>query len=81
MDRVLFCRHCGELLEDNWIHCPWCGKEMPHSRVDLKNLVEESFDRTVEENSRGNMGRLDVISERLDALELELDTFLAQKIM
>jgi uncharacterized membrane protein YvbJ len=80
MERVVFCRHCGELLEDNWIHCPWCGKEILHSRINLKAFVEESLDRTVEENSRGSMGRLEEISERLDTLELELDTFLAQKI-
>lgn len=71
MDRVSFCRHCGELLEEHWVHCPWCGKETLHGSLSWETVVDEPQER---------MGRLDDISGRLDALEIELDAFLAGKI-
>ena len=71
MDRVSFCRHCGELLEEQWMHCPWCGKETLHGSLSWETVIDEPQER---------MGRLDDISGRLDALEIELDAFLAGKI-
>jgi len=70
MDRVRFCRFCGELLEEQWMHCPWCGKETIHGSLSWESVVDDS---------QGRMGRLDDISGRLNALELELDAFLAGK--
>lgn len=80
VERVRFCRHCGELLEDQWIHCPWCGKESLQGAMSWESIVDDSIDRTVNELQKGRMGRLDDISGKLDALESELDAFLAGKI-
>ncbi len=80
MERVRFCRHCGELLEDQWMHCPWCGKETLHGSVSWDTIVDDSLVRTETELLKGRMGRLNDISGKLDALELELDVFLAGKI-
>lgn len=80
MERVRFCRHCGELLEEQWMHCPWCGKEMLHGTLSWEAIVDDSPDCAEYENLKGCMGQLDDISGRLDALELELDAFLAGKI-
>lgn len=77
MEQVRFCRHCGELLENQWLHCPWCGQETLHQRPDWQSIVEQSMDRTEEEQKKGNIVLLDNLSGRLDALESELDAFLA----
>lgn len=45
-----------------------------------ETIVVDSIDRTVNELQKGRMGRLDDISGKLDALESELDAFLAGKI-
>jgi RNA polymerase subunit RPABC4/transcription elongation factor Spt4 len=80
MERVRFCRHCGELLEDQWMHCPWCGNETLHGSLSWDTIVDDSLVRTETELIKGRMGRLNDISGKLDALELELDVFLAGKI-
>ncbi len=81
MERVNFCRHCGELLENQWIHCPWCGTETIKGHViSWETIVDESLNRTEDEFMKGRMGLLDDISGRLGVLELELDAFLAGKI-
>jgi RNA polymerase subunit RPABC4/transcription elongation factor Spt4 len=80
MERVRFCRHCGELLEDQWMHCPWCGKETLQRSLSWDTIVDDSLVRTETELIKGRMGRLNDISGKLDVLELELDVFLADKI-
>ncbi len=79
MDQVRFCKHCGELLEHQWIHCPWCGSEASQPEQDWTSVLKGSMDRTEVEQNRGNIVLLDNLSGRLDALELELDAFLAGK--
>lgn len=81
MERVKFCRHCGELLETQWLHCPWCGSGIHRGHEILwETLVTESLDRTGQELMRGQMVLLEDISGRLNTLELELDAFLSGKI-
>jgi|GEM_PF-1603018 len=81
MEPVRFCRHCGELLESKWIHCPWCGTSVNRGHEILwETLVDDSMERTGNELIKGNMVLLDDISGRLDVLELELDAFLSGKI-
>jgi len=62
------------------MHCPWCGKETLHSSLSWDTIVDDSLVRTETELLKGRMGRLNDISGKLDALELELDVFLAGKI-
>ena len=77
MEKVRFCRHCGELLEIQWIHCPWCGFEVVRTREAWKAMVDESLDKTENVFKKERIGILDDISGQLDALESELDAFLA----
>ena len=80
MERVRFCRHCGELLENQWMHCPWCGTEVHRGHELLLDvLVNDSLVSVEQELVKGKLGLLDEISLRLDNLELELDAFLAGK--
>jgi uncharacterized membrane protein YvbJ len=80
MERVRFCRHCGELLEEKWLHCPWCGRETSPSAKEWGEALEDSIDRAEQELIKGRMVRLDDISCRLDALESELDEFLDARV-
>ena len=77
MERMRFCRHCGELLEEQWMHCPWCGNEAPRDEASWESIVDDSMSRSELEMLKGRMGRLDDLTGRLDALESELDAFLA----
>ncbi len=76
MEQVLFCRHCGELLNHQWFHCPWCGHEVVHHRPDWETVVDDSLGRIEESEQQGRILRLDHLAVRLDALESELDAFL-----
>jgi len=81
MERVRFCRHCGELLDDRWMHCPWCGTDVHRGHEILwETLMDDSMGLTEHEQIRGRIVLLDDISGRLDNLELELDAFLSGKI-
>jgi len=81
MERVRFCRHCGELLKDQWMHCPWCGADVHRGHEILwEALVDESLEKAEQELVKGRMVLLDDISGRLSSLELELDAFLSGKI-
>ena len=80
MERVRFCRHCGELLEDHWMHCPWCGHESLPEESGWADIIDESMDRTERELLKGRMVRLDDLSGKLDALESELDAFLGARL-
>ena len=79
MDQVRFCRHCGELLETQWMHCPWCGRAADDEADDWTSIIDASMERTETQAMRGRMGRLEDLSGRLDELESELDAFLAGK--
>jgi len=80
MERVRFCRHCGELLENEWMHCPWCGTDVRRGHEILwEVLVDDTLDKTGHEQMRGQMHLLEDLSGRLDSLELELDAFLSEK--
>jgi hypothetical protein len=80
MERVRFCRHCGELLEEKWLHCPWCGHETPPPAMEWGEVIDDSMDRVEQEILKGRMVRLNDISGRLDALESELDEFLDARV-
>ncbi|MDF1568456.1 MAG: zinc ribbon domain-containing protein [Spirochaetaceae bacterium] len=77
MEKVRFCRHCGELLEIQWIHCPWCGIEVIQTRDEWDAMVDVSLEKTEKVVKKQGLGKLDDISGRLDDLESELDAFLA----
>jgi len=77
MEKVRFCRHCGELLEIQWIHCPWCGIEVIQTRDEWDTMVDVSLEKTEKIVKKQGLGKLDDISGRLDDLESELDAFLA----
>ena len=81
MERVQFCRHCGELLENQWMHCPWCGSEIHRGHEILwEALVDDSMDKAGIELMKGQMDLLENLSGRLDVLEFELDVFLSGKL-
>ena len=77
MKQVRFCRHCGELLEHQWIHCPWCGQEAYRRGPDWEAVVDESLGKVESDRQKGRMNLLEDLSGRLDILESELDAFLA----
>jgi hypothetical protein len=54
MEKVRFCRHCGELLEIQWIHCPWCGIEVIQTRDEWDAMVDVSLEKT-EKSSRSKV--------------------------
>ena len=79
MERVRFCRNCGELLEDRWLHCPWCGDGAPRDEPSWDDMVDVSFDSAEDVLARGRLGKLDSLSGKLHELESELDAFLASR--
>ncbi len=80
MERVRFCRYCGELVEDKWLHCPWCGHALSPAAMKWDDIIDESMDKTEQALLKGRIVRLDDLSGRLNALESELDKFLDARI-
>lgn len=60
-----------------WIHCPWCGIEVIQTQEEWNTMIDVSLEKTERVVKKEGLGKLDDISGRLDALESELDTFLA----
>ena len=79
MEQVKFCRHCGELLESQWFHCPWCGKETLRRDPDWQDMLDSSLGQAESEQNRGTILLLNNLSIRLEELESELDEFLATR--
>ncbi|MCG8453812.1 MAG: zinc ribbon domain-containing protein [Spirochaetales bacterium] len=68
MEGTNHCPECGEILNPQWRHCPWCGAE--HASVSKNPPAQQDGDGVV---------RLTELSGCLDALENELDAFLASR--
>ncbi len=71
MDSVVVCNGCGRTLETSFLYCPWCGLE----RVvcDEDEMLDDTFSRLEDVAERGNEKKVQVLKEKLDSLQSELE--------
>lgn len=69
------CTECGNSLEPDFNYCPECGIEIDRTEQ-FKQVIDESFSK-LEDVVRGDtMLRLENLSNRLDSMEEELESFM-----
>ena len=71
MDSVVVCNGCGRTLEANFLYCPWCGLERVN--YDEDEMLDDTFSRLELVAERGNEKKVQVLKERLDSLQSELE--------
>ena len=71
MDSVVVCNGCGRTLETSFLYCPWCGLERVGYGED--EMLDDTFSKLEVVAERGNEKKVQVLKERLDSLQNELE--------
>ncbi len=74
MDSVAVCRGCGRLLETDFLYCPWCGLE--RAAMDSEEIMDKVFDRLEFVADAGHEKRVNVLKNRMNSLENELNNLI-----
>jgi hypothetical protein len=79
MERVVFCRGCGKLINALWLYCPFCGSPV-WKGGSFEAAVEEPFAELEKKTGTGLEERFARMERDLDALERDLDTIIDSSI-
>lgn len=71
MNFVCVCRCCGRTINQEFLYCPWCGKEKVPENDDyvFENVMRQLEEKQIDGRNR----RLIDIKNRLNDLEHDLD--------
>jgi len=76
MVKVHFCKNCGGMLDENWLYCPLCGKQIRRSSYNWEDVVDNSLNKVDIKLDSSRLGRLESLSDRLELMETELNMFI-----
>lgn len=75
---VLFCPHCSQVVNINYLYCPHCGNKLRIEKG-LSEILSESLEPLVKEENQRHLEKLQALLCRLTLLEENLDEFLEEQ--
>ncbi|MCR4821886.1 MAG: zinc ribbon domain-containing protein [Treponema sp.] len=67
MDFVCVCNHCGKTIQQDFIYCPWCGKQ--NTELNDKSVLENVFSQLEVKQTNDRQTRVKNIESKIAEIE------------